>query len=56
MKQLRKEIEPLARDTYEQKALLYFNALAWIDSKISNLPLEDILKRKRPAKKEKVTV
>lgn len=43
---LRKSLLPLTKDLYENKALERFDFIAWLDSKIENKPLKEILSNK----------
>ena len=46
---LQKALLLLAKDSYEQKALKYFDFISWLDSKNENRPLAEIVKEKAHA-------
>lgn len=45
-KALRDKLAPLAEDKFEKNALAYFDFVAWLDSKIEDRPLADVLRQK----------
>jgi len=45
-KHLKQEIEIITKDPYEKKALDYFDLISWLESKITDRPFAEILKRK----------
>jgi len=45
-KELKKELEEIAKDPQEDMALKYFDFISWLESKIENRPFADILKEK----------
>lgn len=55
-KELRKKFVELSEHPFEQKAFEYFDYISWADSKIENLPFEEIVKRKFAQKKNELTV
>jgi hypothetical protein len=44
--ELREDFKKLAEDPYEKKAFEYFDYISWLDSKIENIPFEEVVKRK----------
>ncbi|MGZ3862203.1 MAG: hypothetical protein ACXVPE_04070 [Bacteroidia bacterium] len=49
--ELRKEFVGLSQDPFEKKAFEYFDYISWADSKIENIPFEEVVKRKFSEKK-----
>ncbi|MCW3086151.1 MAG: hypothetical protein JWP12_3517 [Bacteroidetes bacterium] len=45
-KELRQEFIAISEHPYEKKAFEYFDYISWLDSKIENKPLEEIVKKK----------
>jgi tetratricopeptide (TPR) repeat protein len=45
-RQMKKELEELFVDKKEEVFLNYFDVMAWIESKIAGLPLQEVLKRR----------
>lgn len=43
---LRAKLEKIAQDPYEQRPFLYLDILSWLDSKIQNRPVQDIIREK----------
>ena len=46
-KKLKADMEALAKDPYEAVALSYFMYIEWVDSKITQQPLMDIIREKK---------
>jgi len=44
--QLRDELEKLKSDSFEKRAFEYFDIISWLDSKIENRPLAEIVREK----------
>jgi hypothetical protein len=44
-KKLKRELLPLTKHNYEKKAFEYFDFISWLDSKIENLPLQQVVLR-----------
>lgn len=44
--ELKKEMEKLQTSRYEKRAFLYFDIISWLESKIDNIQVEEIIKRK----------
>jgi hypothetical protein len=45
--ELKSEMHKLQNSRYERRAFLYFDIISWLESKIKNRPVEDIIKEKR---------
>lgn len=45
-KKLRNRLEVYEDDPYERRAFLYLDILSWLDSRIENRPVADIIKEK----------
>ena len=45
-KELKIELEAIAKDPFEKKALEYFDFISWLESKIGNRPFAEIVKEK----------
>ncbi|MEH6407289.1 MAG: hypothetical protein V7767_08420, partial [Leeuwenhoekiella sp.] len=45
-KKLRKRLEVYENDPYERRAFLYLDILSWLDSRIENRPVADIIREK----------
>ena len=45
--QLKEDFENLNDDRYEQRALLYLDATSWLESKIENRSVEEVIYEKR---------
>jgi hypothetical protein len=45
-KQLKLELEPIVRDPLEEKFLVYFDIMSWLESKIDNKKFADVVKSK----------
>ena len=45
-KKLRKQLEVYENDPYERRAFLYLDILSWLDSRIENRPVADIIRKK----------
>ncbi len=45
-KKLRKQLEVYENDPYERRAFLYLDILSWLDSRIENRPVADIIREK----------
>ncbi len=43
---LRNELQPLETQRYEKRQFLYFDIISWLECKIANRPVEDIIKEK----------
>ena len=43
---LRNQLVPLESDPYEKRAFIYFDIISWLESKIENRPVEDVIKEK----------
>jgi hypothetical protein len=43
---LKKEMRKLENSRYEKRAFLYFDIISWLESKIENRPVEDVIKQK----------
>lgn len=43
---LKQEMEKLQSSRYEKRAFLYFDIISWLESKIENRKVEDIIKEK----------
>ncbi|WP_109831496.1 hypothetical protein [Reichenbachiella versicolor] len=43
---LRNSLIPLSKDPYEKRAFIYFDIISWLESKIENRPIGDIVKQK----------
>ena len=46
---LRENLIPLSKDPYEKRAFIYFDIISWLESKIENRPIGDIVKEKAQA-------
>ncbi|MBW3545910.1 MAG: hypothetical protein KY428_09995 [Bacteroidetes bacterium] len=44
--QLRDKLNTIAADPFERRPFLYLDILSWLDSKIENLPVQEVMKRK----------
>ena len=42
----RNELKEITKDPQEEKALMYFDLLSWVESKIQNKPISEIVKQK----------
>ena len=45
-KKLREQLEVYENDPYERRAFLYLDILSWLDSRIENRPVADIIRKK----------
>lgn len=45
-KNLKQSLEPLSKDKFESKPLLYFDIMAWLESKISSRPFMEVVQDK----------
>ena len=45
-KQLKDTLDPVMKDPLEQKFLLYFDVVSWLESKIEKRSLEDVVRGK----------
>lgn len=43
---LRNQLLPLENDPYEKRAFIYFDIISWLESKIENRPVEDVIQEK----------
>ena len=48
---LKNELDVIAEDPYERRSFLYLDVLSWLESKIDNVPVEQVIKQKRKALK-----
>lgn len=53
---LRNKLTKYREDEYERRAFLYLDIIAWLDSKINDLPIEIIIQNNISAQKESKTV
>ena len=44
---LREKLIPLAQSRFDNRAFAYFDIISWLDSKIENRPVEEVIKDKR---------
>ncbi|MCX6295129.1 MAG: hypothetical protein NTX97_03510, partial [Bacteroidetes bacterium] len=44
--QLKKALEPVVKDPLEEKFLVYFDIMSWLESKIENKKFADVVKSK----------
>ncbi len=44
---LREKLVPLANSRFDSRAFAYFDIISWLDSKIENMPVEEVIKKKR---------
>jgi hypothetical protein len=47
---LKEQLLPLATNPYEKRAFIYFDIISWLESKIENRPVQDIIKEKAKKK------
>lgn len=47
---LRIELLEIIEDTYERRPMLYLDIISWLESKIGDLPVEEVIRRKKIAK------
>lgn len=47
---LREELIEVVKDKYERRPLLYLDIISWLESKIKNVPVEEIIRNKKLAK------
>ena len=45
-KKLRSRLLQLAEHPYEKRAFLYLDIISWLESKISNVPVQTIIRKK----------
>ncbi len=43
---LKKQLEPLSIDPYQKRAFIYFDSISWLESKIINKPVQEIIEEK----------
>ena len=43
---LRQQLLPLEQNPYEKRAFIYFDIISWLESKLQNRPVQDIIKEK----------
>ena len=43
---LKKQLQPLSRNRYERRAFLYFDIISWLESKIEQRPVQEIIREK----------
>jgi len=48
-RELKEELEEIIKDSFERKALEYFDFISWLESKIENCPFAEIVKEKANA-------
>lgn len=48
-KELREELIEVIRDKYERRPMLYLDIISWLESKIDNLPVEQVIRNKKLA-------
>lgn len=53
-KKLRENLIPLSLNQYEKRSFIYFDIISWLESKIENRPVKDII-REKAMKREKVS-
>lgn len=46
-KSLREELILIIRDKYERRPMLYLDIISWLESKIENVPVEEVIRRKK---------
>lgn len=44
--ELKKELIPLSKDSYQKRAFIYFDSISWLESKIENRPVQEIIQEK----------
>jgi len=44
--ELKKELIPLSNDPYQKRAFIYFDSISWLESKIENRPVQEIIQEK----------
>ena len=52
---LRTKLIPLVNSKFDNRAFAYFDIISWLDSKIQNKPVEEVIRTKRLALKKKET-
>jgi hypothetical protein len=45
-KKSRKELEQWVNDPYEKRSFLYLDLISWLDSKIENRPVQEVIMEK----------
>jgi len=48
---LKKDLEKIEKDQFERRAFLYLDIISWLESKIENIPVGDVIRRKIRARK-----
>lgn len=43
---LQDQLKPLTNDPYEKRAFIYFDIISWLESKITQIPVEEIISKK----------
>ncbi|MFT6808680.1 MAG: tetratricopeptide (TPR) repeat protein [Saprospiraceae bacterium] len=43
---LKKDLEKIEQDQFERRAFLYLDIISWLESKIENIPVGDVIRRK----------
>jgi len=49
-KDLREELLEVIKDKYERRPMLYLDIISWLESKIRNIPVEEVIRKKKLAK------
>jgi len=47
---LRVELTEVIKDKYERRPMLYLDIISWLESKIQNIPVEEVIRKKKLAK------
>ncbi len=55
-KKLRHQLIPLETNPYEKRAFIYFDIISWLEGKIQNRPVQDIIKEKAAVLIDKMKV
>lgn len=45
-RELQQQLTPLTNDPYEKRAFIYFDIISWLESKVTKIPVEEIISEK----------